>query len=86
MGFLFLSLNKQCRLQLSLHNCVVSSEFSLLSCRHKEGTYSKTCPKRPLKKDKTKILMTDGSLMKVESISECSPMEHSAILVTCIKR
>ena len=27
--------------------------------------------------DKTKILMTDGSLMKVESISEC---------LTCIKR
>ena len=23
--------------------------------------------------DKTKILMTDGSLMKVESIAECSP-------------
>ena len=25
------------------------------------------------KKDKTRILMTNGSLMKVESISECSP-------------
>ena len=25
------------------------------------------------KKDKTKILMTNGSLMKVESIAECSP-------------
>ena len=34
--------------------------------------YSKTCVKRPLKKDKTKILMTNGSLMKVESIAECS--------------
>ena len=34
--------------------------------------YSKTCLKRPLKIDKTKILMTDGSLMKVESIAECS--------------
>ena len=30
-------------------------------------TYSKTCVKRPLKKDKSKILMTNGSLMKVES-------------------
>ena len=29
--------------------------------------------------DKTKILMTNGSLMKVESIAECSPL-------TCIKR
>ena len=30
--------------------------------------------------------MTDGSLMKVESIAECSPLEHSVILLTCIKR
>ena len=35
--------------------------------------YSKTCVKRPLKKRKTKILMTNGSLMKVESITECFP-------------
>ena len=34
--------------------------------------YSKTCVKRPLKKGKTKILMKHGSLMKVESIAECS--------------
>ena len=36
--------------------------------------YSKTYVHviRPLKIDKTKILMTDGSLMKVESIEECS--------------
>ena len=33
------------------------------------------------KKEKTKILMTDGSFMKVESIAECS-----AILLTCIKQ
>ena len=31
--------------------------------------------------DKTKVLMANGSLMKVESIGE-----HSAILLTCIKR
>ena len=37
-------------------------------------TYSKPCLKRPLKIDKTKILMTNGSLMKVESIAECSPL------------
>ena len=37
------------------------------------GYYSKTCIKRPLKKDKSKILMTNGSLMKVQSIAECSP-------------
>ena len=35
--------------------------------------YSKTRVKRSLKIDKTKILMTDGSLMKFESIAECSP-------------
>ena len=34
--------------------------------------YSKTCVKRPLKIDKTKILITNGSLMKVKSIAECS--------------
>ena len=34
--------------------------------------------------DKTKVFMANGSLMKVNSIAECS--EHSAILLTCIKR
>ena len=34
--------------------------------------YSKTCLKGPLKIDKTGVLMTNGSLMKVESIAECS--------------
>ena len=32
----------------------------------------KTCVKRPLKIDKAKILMTNGSLMKAISIGECS--------------
>ena len=35
--------------------------------------YSKTCVKRNSKIDKTKILMTNGSLMTVESVAECSP-------------
>ena len=30
--------------------------------------------------------MTNGSLMKIKSIAECSKGEHSAILLTCIKR
>ena len=34
--------------------------------------YSKTCLKRPLKKDKTKVLTENGSLINVESIAECS--------------
>ena len=35
--------------------------------------YSKTCVKRPLKIDKTKIFMINGSLMKVKSMAEFSP-------------
>ena len=36
--------------------------------------------------DKAKILMANGSLMKVESIAECFPwnIQHSAILLTNI--
>ena len=47
-------------------------------------SYSKTCVKRPLKNRQTQILIIIGSLMKVKSIAECSPLEHSAILLTCI--
>ena len=39
--------------------------------------------KTATQKSQKKILMTNGSLMKVESIAECSPSE---ILLTCIKR
>ena len=35
--------------------------------------YSKTYVKQPLKKDKTNVLITNGSLMKVKSIAVCSP-------------
>ena len=42
--------------------------------------YSKTCLNLS-QMDKTKTLITDSNLMKVESIAECS-----AILLTCIKR
>ena len=35
------------------------------------------------KKDNTKVLKTNGNLMKVESIAEC--LEHSAMLLACIK-
>ena len=34
--------------------------------------YSKTCVKRPLKNRQTEVFMTNGSLMKVECIAECS--------------
>ena len=39
----------------------------------KSHLYSKTCVNGHSKIDKTKILMTNGSLMKVEIIAECSP-------------
>ena len=39
---------------------------------HVRCQYSKTCQKQPLKKDKTKILITNGSLIKVKRIAECS--------------
>ena len=41
--------------------------------------YSKTCLKRTFKKDKTKILMTNGSLMQVKSIAECSIKRYLAV-------
>ena len=37
-----------------------------------QNKYNKTCVKRPLKNRQTKVLMTTGSLMKVENIAECS--------------
>ena len=53
------------------------------SSNSKPNVYSKTCLKQPLKKDKTKILMTNDSFNN-ESRKYCN-MEHSAILLTCIK-
>ena len=52
---------------------VIRHVMNLEAVNTYEGMYSKTCVKRPLyKKGKTKILMTNGSLMKVKSIAECS--------------
>ena len=50
------------------------------------SNYCKTCLNWPLKNRQKKIFMTNGSLMKVESIAQWLPFEHSAILSTCIKR
>ena len=35
--------------------------------------------KQPIKNSQTKILMTNGGLMKVESITECSPVSVESI-------
>ena len=53
-----------------LHNRYRSMERAASDM--KELVYSKTCLKRPPESRQTKILMTNGSLMKVESIAECS--------------
>ena len=48
--------------------------------------YSKTCVKRPLKTKQNKALNGNGSLMNVKKYCRMLPLEHSAILLTCIKR
>ena len=50
------------------HKCVVRNQLITW-----DSQYSKTYVEQPLKIDKRKILMANGSLMKVESIAECSP-------------
>ena len=52
--------NKNVHLTVSLQNVHVGCQ------------YSKTCLKQPLKKDKTKTFITNGSLMKVKRIAVCS--------------
>ena len=55
--------------------------------KQREGCqYSKTCLKQPLKKTK-KTLITNGSLIKVKRIAECSPpLEAFCNTFTCIKQ
>ena len=47
------------------------------------AVYSATCLKQPLTIDKTKVLKTGGSLLKVESIAECSP--DYGVTENCLK-
>ena len=51
--------------------------------KSKTYEYNITCLKQPLKKDKTKVLMENGSLMKVESIAEYFAIH---VRLTCSKR
>ena len=57
------------------HVCTTKALFNM---------YSKTCLKWLLKEDHKKVLKTSNRLMLVKSNAECS-VEHSAILLTCIK-
>ena len=67
---------------LHLFYCILQTIWSNLIRDHSDcfcdqisleciWTYSKTCVNWPLKIDKTKMLMTNGSLMKVKGIAEC---------------
>ena len=45
--------------------------------------YSKTCLKRPLKNNiKTKVLKTNGSLLKVESIAFCDTFDLHLVIIS----
>ena len=60
-------------LPVNLHLELLSTEVSS-DCSHCNTSlkYSRTCLKWPLKNRQNKDLKTNGSLMKVESIAECS--------------
>ena len=73
---------------LSFESKSVCVEYRLIAeskLAHQKCTVKPVLSSR-LKVDKTKVLIQNGSLMKVGSIAECCPLEHSAILLTCIKR
>ena len=69
--------SSRCRVLVCDRN--ISWSYSFRFCKNAVVvvSYSKTCLKRPLKINKTKVFKTDGSLIQVE---------HSAILLTCTKR
>ena len=46
--------------------------------------YSKTCLKRPLKKDQTAVFKTDYHLMQVKSIAECPFIKLPSVIKTLI--
>ena len=76
---------------IGLHWCEGWSVFNERSCQlvscwiqTQLMLYSETCLKQPLKNRQTKVFKPCGSLMQVKSIVESR--EHSAILLTCIKR
>ena len=66
------------KISLLRYRIFVSSDHRLENIA--QCLYSKTCPKRPLKIDKTKL--TD----KRSKVLHMLQWEHTAILLTCIKR
>ena len=70
---LITQINSMCSDQLA-HSLSLSRAFTVPIHKVLKKMYRKTWVKRPLRnRKKTKILKINGSLMKVESIAECSP-------------
>ena len=71
----------------------ISSGLHTKTMSHENGNFLSTVKSLTVKPvlsdhskiDKTKVLKMDYRLILVKSIAECSPLEHSAILLTCIK-
>ena len=87
VDFDHISLFTCCMLYVSIHFCLsCNSCIRLVPCAltlpvSGLSRYVLFYTVKPVKRPLTNILMASGSLMKVESIAECS-----AILLTCIKR
>ena len=64
---------------LPVESCFIDTDYSkqtITECpfiANHTAEFEKHCVKRPLKIDKTKVLMRTSSLMNLESITECSP-------------
>ena len=66
-----------------MYACVHVQEHVSRGCGYSREYKVKTVLSVHWKIDKTKVVRTNGSLMKVKSIVECS-REHSTILLTCV--
>ena len=62
---------KKSHLYKTFH-CTRVYELHKTESTYRPSIQKKICLKQPLKKDKTKILLTNGSFMKVEKVAECS--------------
>ena len=75
--------------KLNMGKCsfyLVRFQLYLYETRHSQRVYSRTCLERSLGMDEIKVLRADGSLNEGRKCFRVLPSEHSAILLTCIKR
>ena len=78
-----------CALKIEYGKCsfnLVRFQLYLYETRHSQRVYSRTCLERSLGVDEVKVLMADGSLNEGRKCFRVLPSEHSAILLTSIKR